>query len=115
MIGCIVNVNIFAQIYEKDEVFNSGALSGLSLYDIMGQYVSASIIAFALHWCKLYFIGQWTALAFSITQGCRLLLVIAISWVLLDQPITTKGLVGYIVCISGVVLYNWTKYRNKST
>ena len=92
---------------------NSNVFYKPTVYDIIGQYISASIIALALHWCKLYFIGQWTALTFSIIQGCRLLLVIAISWTLLGQQITLKGFIGYVICIFGVVLYNWIKYRDK--
>ena len=79
----------------------------------MMQYVVSAVIAIALNWCELFMIGRWNSLSFCIFGVFKLICTIGASWLFFGHSFTAYSFMGYLLCIGGVLSYNWSQIKNK--
>jgi len=94
---------------QNDPIFNDTSL----LIPLLFQYLFSAIIAIALNWCELFMISRWNALSFCIFAVFKLICIVGASWLIFGHSFTFMSFTGYIVCIFGVLCYNWSQIKNK--
>lgn len=94
---------------QNDKAFNDTSL----LIPILFQYLLSAVIAIALNWCELFMIGHWNALSFCIFSVFKLILIVGASWLVFGHSFTFMSFSGYLLCILGVLCYNWSQIKDK--
>ncbi|ETO28793.1 hypothetical protein RFI_08333 [Reticulomyxa filosa] len=95
----------------KSDVWNNKWKVG----HLLGGYWISAMIGLALNWCEMRLVGEWNALPLYIITGVKLLLMIVCSWAVFNHKLTTNSLVGYVLCVLGVIAYNWSKVHMSIT
>lgn len=113
-VSFVLALIMFLLSNERDKVSHSNLLQGVELMEILGEYFMSALMALFINWVELILIGQWTALAFCIIAGIKLIVQIAASWILFSHSLTPQSLIGYILVVVGVIMYNWSKIPGKS-
>eukprot|EP00871_Galdieria_phlegrea_P002460 jgi/Galph1/3214/GphlegSOOS_G1866.1 len=70
-----------------------------------------AIIALALNICDLLMVSYTSALTCTIIGTIKTAVVVGVSWLAFRNIVSILNLIGYIICLLGVVLYNWIKYQ----
>ena len=83
------------------------------MFSLLFGYLVSAIMAFALNWCELFMIGRWNALSFCIFGVFKLICIVGASAIFFGHSFTFYSLLGYILCIVGVLCYNWSQIKNK--
>jgi len=70
-----------------------------------------SVIALALNICDLLMVSYTSALTCTVVGTIKTAVVVGASWLVFRNAVSYLNLFGYIICLLGVVLYNWIKYQ----
>jgi hypothetical protein len=75
-------------------------------------FVTNAAAAFALNCSVFLLIGKSSALTMNIAGVVKDWLLIYLSWVIFEGPITALNLLGYSIAFSAVCWYNYVKLRS---
>lgn len=70
-----------------------------------------AVIALALNICDLLMVSYTSALTCTVVGTIKTAIVVGASWLVFRNAVSFLNLVGYFICLLGVVLYNWIKYQ----
>ncbi|GJQ11727.1 hypothetical protein GpartN1_g3518.t1 [Galdieria partita] len=70
-----------------------------------------AIIALALNICDLLMVSYTSALTCTVVGTIKTAVVVGTSWLVFRNAVSYLNLLGYFICLLGVVLYNWIKYQ----
>lgn len=73
---------------------------------------SNSLCAFALNLAVFLIVGKLSALTMNVAGVVKDWLLIAFSWSVIKDAVTSTNLLGYALAFLGVCYYNYVKYQN---